>query len=371
MLNEYQRETLQEIMLKIGDLLHMDKKEEFVKSFSVCQKDEIPPGFRKRPSGQWEGRFYVNGKRYSVYAKTLEECIEKKKQTIENASELPQKMKFGKWLEQWIEVYKAPRLKPKSLLSIETCVKLHIPKTLKEKRLAEISAFDIQAALNTVPGSRSRQYTYTIYSEVFRRAYALRYIEFNPMLAVDSVKHETKNGVALTLEEQNTLVQRATDYLGRFYLLCLYTGCRRSELLSLDYSDINRNTGLIHIRGTKTKGSDRHIPLFPFILPLLEENGAGLVCPFSPDYVTRKFKEYCPGHKLHDLRHTFATRCLEAGVPLKVVQTWLGHAKVTTTADIYSHVTAQYFQKEAQKLTFIFCTPTRTPIIETKDTPEE
>ena len=62
---------------------------------------------------------------------------------------------------------------------------------------------------------------------------------------------------------------------------------------------------------------------------------------------------------------------IRVAVALKVVQTWLGHAKVTTTADIYSHVTAQYFQKEAQKLTFMFCTPTRTPIIETKDTPEE
>ena len=40
----------------------------------------------------------------------------------------------------------------------------------------------------------------------------------------------------------------------------------------------------------------------------------------------------------HSFRHTFATRCLEAGIPPKVVQTWLGHASIKMTMDLYTHV---------------------------------
>lgn len=44
----------------------------------------------------------------------------------------------------------------------------------------------------------------------------------------------------------------------------------------------------------------------------------------SPDYVTEQFRKLWPNHKLYDLRHTFATKCLELNVNTKVVQLWLG-----------------------------------------------
>ena len=43
----------------------------------------------------------------------------------------------------------------------------------------------------------------------------------------------------------------------------------------------------------------------------------------------------------HDFRHTFATRCLEAGIPSKVVQHWLGHASIQMTLDLYTHVSTE------------------------------
>ena len=57
-----------------------------------------------------------------------------------------------------------------------------------------------------------------------------------------------------------------------------------------------------------------------------------------------------PHKGFHALRHTFATRALEAGVPLKVVQVWLGHSEIRTTADVYSDVTRELSLDEAQKL---------------------
>ena len=69
---------------------------------------------------------------------------------------------------------------------------------------------------------------------------------------------------------------------------------------------------------------------------------------FRPDTVTHIFKRFCPKHKLHDLRHTFATNCLAAKFSMKVVQKWLGHSDFETTANTYSHVTEEITTAEAE-----------------------
>ncbi|MDR2202217.1 MAG: tyrosine-type recombinase/integrase [Clostridiales bacterium] len=62
---------------------------------------------------------------------------------------------------------------------------------------------------------------------------------------------------------------------------------------------------------------------------------------------------FCTGVKnftIHDLRHTFATRCLESGVAMKTIQKWLGHTTYGTTADIYSHVSTEFERAEIKRL---------------------
>lgn len=70
---------------------------------------------------------------------------------------------------------------------------------------------------------------------------------------------------------------------------------------------------------------------------------------FSASRISKEFKKLCPNHKLHDLRHTFATRCLECEISMKVVQGWLGHSRLDTTASIYSHVLPEFAKNEAKK----------------------
>lgn len=57
-----------------------------------------------------------------------------------------------------------------------------------------------------------------------------------------------------------------------------------------------------------------------------------------------------PHVRLHDLRHSFASMALEAGVDLKTVSTALGHSTISTTADIYAHVTEALRQDAAHRL---------------------
>ncbi len=53
---------------------------------------------------------------------------------------------------------------------------------------------------------------------------------------------------------------------------------------------------------------------------------------------------------LHSMRHTFATRALERGIPPKVVQSYLGHSTIDVTMNIYTHVTAELEREEIRKL---------------------
>ena len=58
--------------------------------------------------------------------------------------------------------------------------------------------------------------------------------------------------------------------------------------------------------------------------------------------------------KFHSMRHTYATRLFENDVPIKTVQSLMGHNDITTTMNIYTHVTPEKMTDEVQKLNSIF-----------------
>ena len=62
------------------------------------------------------------------------------------------------------------------------------------------------------------------------------------------------------------------------------------------------------------------------------------------------------GISIHSLRHTFATRCAEAGITAKMVQHWLGHSTLDMTLNIYTHVNADFERKETAKFDTYFDT---------------
>lgn len=133
---------------------------------------------------------------------------------------------------------------------------------------------------------------------------------------------------------------------------------RRSELLSIKLSDLDFDKNEIHIRGTKTKNSDRTIQVKPEILALFPKKDI----PFedwSGNRVNFEFKKICnilgfKNIKLHSLRHTFATRCIENGVEMVVVQSWLGHASISLTMDTYTHIEDGFKKKQLEKVRYSF-----------------
>jgi integrase len=161
--------------------------------------------------------------------------------------------------------------------------------------------------------------------------------------------------------EERRLLAHASPWLQRLIITALATCCRRGELLSLQWRDVDARPGFIRIRAEKSKtGDGRYIPISPAlraVLDMVKLDPAGK--QHGPDaYVfgnaigeqvkdpkkswaaclkTAKLKE--ADLHFHDLRHEAASRLLEQGWPLQHVQLMLGHADAATTS-IYVNATA-------------------------------
>lgn len=262
--------------------------------------------------------------------------------------------KLYAWLDEWFKTYRAPKLRDGGY-DLRHNIEKHVKPHIEDKPLDEYTAHDIAKALGAVASDRMRQICRQIYNQCFREAARAGYIDRNPVDNVDGVKHVYNNGRSLTQAEESELLSVSAGNsfypLIRFYLL---TGARPSEPLSVTWQDIGDDT--IRIRGTKTVLSDRLLPISAELRKLLNSlphNGERLF-PFTYQAVTKRLaairQKLSFEFTLKDLRHTFGTRCIEAGVSMKTVQKWLGHSNYGTTANIYSHITTEFERQEVEKL---------------------
>lgn len=191
---------------------------------------------------------------------------------------------------------------------------------------------------------------------------------------------------AFTIEEQQQFVkalQEDTKYRYKYqFLISLFTGMRMGEINALDVNDVDFKNKVIHIRRTITRGlneramigaytktvngtrdiiMDAHVEhIFKEYLssPYYIKNDLNLLfcnskndC-ISTDTTNMMFKYICEQYKIgdgfklhqHMLRHTFATRCIEAGMPASVLAKIMGHANVSTTLNVYCDVFDKFKQ---------------------------
>ena len=216
-----------------------------------------------------------------------------------------------------------------------------------------------------------------------RYAVYREYITSNPADSVEKLKEERFEPQPLTVEEMNLLrqaVEQSEDwrliipvYLGA------YQGLRRGEIVGLKWEMVSFEDNIIRIRETitqmggeiiekppKTEESNRDLEIFPSVRDILlryrdyqiennlyneyvvvNQNGEHL----NPTFLSKKFKEFIIENGLreirfHDLRHTFGTRAIGAGVNPLAVSGAMGHSNLSTTLNIYVHSKALDGSKE-------------------------
>ena len=205
-------------------------------------------------------------------------------------------------------------------------------------------------------------------SMIFREAIRNGWTERNPARLIKAKKEDNIRIRFLSDEEEKRLREvLAEDYQNRYlneFEVALHTGMRRSEQFSLEWAQTNLKAKRIHLLKTKN-GSDRVIPLNSVAVAALErqweisgQSERGFVTddgkPFIRKPIRRWFEETVGKAKIRDfswhcLRHTFCSRLVMAGVPLKTVQELMGHKTIQMTAR-YAHLSPGHLQNAVELL---------------------
>lgn len=179
-------------------------------------------------------------------------------------------------------------------------------------------------------------------SIAFREGWILRH-PFSGSDVLISASDETKRTRILTKEEESLLLDACDERrekLRAIIICALETGMRRGEILSLRWSDVDLDNRRINIQALNTKTlKSRALPITPRLLAELEAlprrseaaRVFGITDTIKRSWATAKRIAGITDLKFHDLRHTFATRLVQAGIPIAEVSRILGHSNVATT----------------------------------------
>ena len=350
---------------------------------------------KKRADGRYCKSFTYNGKKYFAYGTSqgdAEKAAYEKKLALEAGKQDHDDPRLNVFFEKWSD-NRTDSVKEATLLigkrHFDTMKNISVcggATTFGNMRLSEITPDDIRAIqqnlLERGNSTRTINDKISVLSHMFSDAIKERYIDYNPCVAVKTLKRteETARNTihrAFTLEEQATFFEAAENsFYYDVYRMALLTGMRIGEIGGLYLSDIYDDK--IHIERTVTKSAAgayiignsaktekgrRTIPLNDAIREVITHQKEinkmlddykvvgiretifkaperGILIGHKVDEDISRICKRCNLEKftMHALRATFATRAIESGVEPKVLQELLGHTSFKMTMDLYAHV---------------------------------
>lgn len=321
--------------------------------------------------------------RKAFYGKTLKEAQAKadefRHSIADGVDMAAREQPVSQWVETWLSVY-GRKGAPGTVRIHERCA-YHLSDALGKLKLVDVRSVHLQKYADSMAHlTRGTVNYYRITAQqIFRSAVINRIITFDPTAGVSWPGQDNGTHRMLNRGEVAVLTAHWPEHpMGALAMFMLYAGLRRGEVLALRWDDIDLTAGFIHVRhalqvqddgnvfnisAPKTKSSVRDIP----ILPMLRTVIAGLPRTdplLFPGFATRSIfqhsfdtyvtamQQYLSGFtfRAHDLRHTFASLCYEAGVDIKTTQALLGHASTKTTMEIYTHLSSEMKATSIQAL---------------------
>ena len=183
----------------------------------------------------------------------------------------------------------------------------------------------------------------------------------NPLARLQLEKPRRKKRPVMSVEDEMKIIKASALHLQRIIICALDTGMRRGEILSQLWQDIDFSQRVISVSHSKTAdGEHREIPLTKRLFELLSKSKQkeGLVFTFNGNPITliktawkgslkrSEVKHY----RFKDLRSTFNSRLLEAGIIKDVRKELMGHSRNEDTNDLYSHIELPLLREAIRKL---------------------
>jgi integrase len=187
------------------------------------------------------------------------------------------------------------------------------------------------------------------------------YLAANSLSRMPMVRERRKPRAVMPLDEEARLLSQAAPHLLSLVIAALDTGMRRGELLSERWEHIDFSRRLLFVTHSKTAGGEaREIPLTTRLYELLSAvpQKEGLVFLFKGRPLHRIKTAWAAAirragiryYRFHDLRHTFNTRLMEAGVMQEVRKALMGHSSGEDVHSIYTHVELPTKREAIRKL---------------------
>ena len=336
---------------------------------------------KKRKDGRYQRQITLpDGTRKHVYGRTVSELkakAEELKREYDIMGGTASDITVHEWTELWYNRHKQ-HIRLATRTSYVGTYNNHIFPYIGGLKLKDVRAADCQAIMQSVADkSESLQSKVRIVlHQLIHTAQAEGLISRDPTVGLRVVHHsKPPERKYLTPDEQHQIISSVTDPRARvFVALCMYAGLRREEALGLRWSDISNGSLTVHEALTfvnnqtapaprpKSDSSYRTVPVIEPLQQILDETphlGVRVVTAADGRDMTKaayrrmwdKVVKAVPFHvSAHMLRHTFATICHAAGIDLKTAQKWLGHASISVTADIYTHLDKDAETRESGKL---------------------
>lgn len=375
---------------------------------------ELGEGISQRKNGSYVARYTDRfGNRKSLYGKTRLEAKKKLQAAIEaNLTQkvVQKRYKVSEWYEVWMREYKEPVLRPSSLQYYKRLFRFKILPEIGSMYLEEVQQVHVRKLINLL---RDQGYEWgtqnkvrILIQDLFNVAIINDYAFKNPARGIKlQKKQEHYERIVLDREQQAEFFEcSAGSFYDNWFTVAINTGMRQGELCALQESDIDFEKKEIsitkslnyqmlegddgkkfHMGPPKTSEGVRVIPMNEAceqaikkqmkLKKLMELKNPGTEGHEKLLFVTRKNNPVCsqiindairkiveemnfqrdeadqfPMFSSHSFRHTFATRCIEAGINPKTLQAYLGHATLQMTMDLYVHVTDTHKHEEFQKL---------------------
>lgn len=302
-------------------------------------------------------------------------------------------VKFQEFAEEWFEEYARLNLRSTTYERMRQLTHRVYP-AIGHLRMDKITARQLQGFVNSLAKEGANEKTgkplapktirhnLSFISDVFSYAVKMDLLSDNPCRKVTIPKGEVKEKPIYSQEEMELLLTRISGEPKKyraFFFLIAYSGFRRSEMLGLEWKDIDFENNIISIKRTsnytaergiytdttKTKRSQRVLKISHYIMGILKElkdeqddealrlgdkwvetdrlfvkwNGE----PMNNQTPYGWLKEFCeknelPFYGIHSFRHFAASALISAGLDVTTVSGALGHCNSGTTLNVYSHM---------------------------------